>query len=65
MNTFRVLEGYRTYTGHIFTEKQARIYNRACDHSDLIAKLRGQGSPAHRRSLDSQSITFRTLSGEL
>lgn len=65
MNDSRVLEGYRTFTGHIFTEKQARIYNRACDHSDMIAKLRGQGSSAHKRALESQAIAFRVLAGEL
>lgn len=65
MGGFRILAGYRAFNGHVFTEREARIYNRACDHSDIIAKLRGQGSPAHERALDSQAFTFRVLAGDL
>ena len=33
---FRVLAGYKAYTGKAFTEKGARLYNNACENAHLF-----------------------------
>ena len=63
-NNSRILEGYRAYTGKVFTEKQAKIYNRHCDQLDLIERIRikGKESDLYQAALNSRAIAFKYLS---
>ena len=63
-NNVRFLKGYKAYTGKVFTEKEAKIYNRHCDQLDLIEKLRinGKQSDLYQAALNSRAIAFKYLS---
>ena len=60
----KIEEGYKAYNGHVFTAREADTYNRACEHTELMRKLRGDGSKAHDNALNSQHITFIRIIGE-
>lgn len=56
-----ITAGYRAYTGRVFTEKDATLYNRACERARELRRLRGPDSAAYWRALESQTWTFNWL----
>jgi len=63
MGEFRILSGYIAFNGHVFTKKQAMIYNRACDTVDLMSKIRGEQSQHYQDAVKSRNMTFKNLIG--
>ena len=60
-----ITAGYRAYTGHMFTEKEAMIYNRACERARELCRLRGANSAAYIRAVKTQHLTFELLAHKI
>lgn len=61
---FRLLGGYVAYNGHVFTERQAKTYNRACDNASQRLMVNGLNSLEHNHAKSHRHLCFSMIIGE-
>ena len=64
-NNTRLLAGYVAFNGHVFSKKQAKWYNQACDNLDMILSITGGNkvSKRYQAELHSRLLLFKVISG--
>ncbi len=57
--------GFVAINGHVFTDREARLYIRSIKYSRLVLRLRGAGSLEYSQALNSQNLTYKVCAGIL